>query len=517
MKHDLEYEEYIKFSDDYVLKLKDDDEIVDNLDEAIIIAEEYKRTGKYDWFRGQSGIWPLVSSRNRLTDIGIDEAEERLSSLLGWSIENKISDNIDYVESIAQHYKIPTLLIDFTTDPKVAGFFASDKSGYEPNEYSCIYCLNTENFNKKLNSYKKYLKLPENQLPRLLDVDIDNLWRLEAQNGEFMYQPSINLDSLHSLHRIVFKIRKNDVKYFDKAYIYPESKSALEERLDSFFLMEQNNTNAQNTNNFIQELEKNGMTVLKFEAGNELYIKEFIKNEEKLLNYKWSNENLKLWENKNLEKYKDIYTTEKIQFEIKSFKNTEQNKEIVFKQISKLLTSNVGIRRKAIKISVIDNEENTELIQKFEKYSKLIWHGMRKLPYENVEIAKVMSDLIQMIDISIEGYEHYDKDFIKIGFSDVIGSGNVAFVNKNLLFEAMRDDLNDFIIEKTTDVRTIIYHIRSPQLLYKFEKLKRLFVESIIISQVLFGSKVDSNENDEFSEIDFVIFSPVEIMFFGSP
>ena len=501
----IEFNQYNQYVDKYVETLRDNDIVVDNLDEALKLAEDYKKSGEYDLFRGQSGIWPLISSRNRLDDEGIYNANERLSYLFDWSKKNKLSENLDYVESIAQHYGIPTLLIDFTTDPKVAVYFASDKSGYEPNEYSCIYCLNTTIFNKRVDAYKKVSNLPEDHFPRLLDVDINSLWRLEAQSGELMYQPSIDLDSLYSLHRIVFKIKENDKKFFDKSYIYPESKSTLEERLDSFFLMERNNENAKNTKEFVEKLKKNGMTIFELEASEELYIKEFIKNEEMLLNHKWSDEDLKLWENKTIEKYKDIYTTEKILFEIESFKNKEQNKEIVFKQVSKLLTSNKDIRKKAIKFSIVDNEKNIELINRFEKCSNLIWNGMRKLPYENDEIAKVMSDLIQIIDVPISEYEYYDKDFIKIGFSDVTGSGNNAFVNKNLLYEAMRDDLQEFIIEKTEDVRTIIYHIRSPQLLYKFEALKKLFVESIIISQVVYAGN------------NFVIFSPTEVNVLGIP
>jgi histone deacetylase complex regulatory component SIN3 len=237
---------------------------------------------------------------------------------------------------------------------------------------------------------------------------------------------------------------------------------------------------------------------------NELYIKEFISNERKLLEHKWEQENLEQWDNKIVEKYEDVYTTEKIFFEIDSFKNIEQNKVVIYEQIIKLL-NNKDIRKKAIKFTITDNEKHIELIDKFEEYSNLIWNGMRKLPYENDEIAKVMSDLIQIIDVSISEYEKSDKDFLKIGFSDITGAGNDAFVNENFLYEAMRDDLKDCIVENTKDVMTLIYHIRSPQLLYKFEALKKLFVESIILSQVVYGGN------------NFVIYSPTEVRVFGLP
>lgn len=512
------------YSDEYIKELKYKDIVVNSLEEAIKLAEDYKKSGKYNWFRGQIGLWPLISSGNRLNDIERNEAEKKLKRFDNWANANGLFSGYDSSEAIAQHYGLKTMFIDFTTDPKIAAYFASDGINYKDYQYSCIYCLNTEDFEDSLKDIKKFFPdLPD--YPRLLDIEVDNLWRLETQKGKFLYQPCINFDWFYSMHRIVFKVKNNDIKFFDKSYIYPESKSVLEERLDSFFLMEQNNENSRNTKEFVEKSKENGMTIFEFEASEELYVKEFIKHEEMLLNYKWSDKDLKPWKNRTIEKYKEIYTTEKILFEIESFKNTEQNKEIVFKQVFKLLTSNKDIRKKAIKFSIVDNEKNIELMQKFEKYSNLIWNGMRKLPYENDEIAKVMSDLVQILDISISEYEKSDKNFLKIGFSDITGSGNIAFVNEKNLYEAMRDDLQEFIIEKTEDVRSIIYHIRSPQLLYKFEVLKKLFVESIIIAQVLYGSKIDVcydvdcnyKQNCNHSKKDFVIFSPTEVNVLGLP
>lgn len=77
-----------------------------------------------------------------------------------------------------------------------------------------------------------------------------------------------------------------------------------------------------------------------------------------------------------VEKYEDVYTTEKIFFEIDSFKNIEQNKVIIYEQIIKLL-NNKDIRKKAIKFTIIDNEKHIELIEKFEEYSNLVWNCMK--------------------------------------------------------------------------------------------------------------------------------------------
>ena len=491
---------YIK---EYVKELKHKDIVVDSLEEALQLAGEYKRSRKYDWFRGQTGLWPLLSSANRLNDEERNEAEEKLKRFDNWSYANNLFKDFDSSEAIAQHHGLKTMFIDFTTDPKVAAFFASDEINYKGYEYSCIYCLNTEDFNDSLKDIKKFFPdLPD--YPRLIDVDVDNLWRLEAQKGKFMYQPVVNLDWFYSLHRIVFKVKKNDIKLFDKSYIYPQVKSALEERLDGFILNEKTKENSEYLHNVIDKLKKTGAHIEILEVEDELYIEEFV-IKDRLLKHKWEQKDLELWENRIIEKYKDIYTTEKFLFKIESFEKIDENKFIINEQLSKLLNENQDIRQKAIKFLILDNEKNIELIEKFEKYSNLIWNGMRKLPYENNDIAKVISDLIQILDISVFEYEKFDKDFLKIGFSDIVGAGNSAFVNENFLYEAMRDDLKDCIIEDTKDVRSIIYHIRDPQLLYKFEAFKKLFVDSIILSQVVYGGN------------DFVIFSPTEIKVFGLP
>lgn len=488
------------YSDAYIKELKYKDIVVDSLEDALQLAESYKESGKYNWFRGQTGLWPLIPSTNRLNDKERNKAEEKLKEFDNWASINNLFTDLDSSEAIAQHFELQTMFIDFSTDPKVAAYFASDKANYKEYKYSCIYCLNTEDFNNSFEDIKKlFPNLPN--YPRLVDIEVDNLWRLEAQEGKFMYQPIINLDWFYSLHRIVFKVKENDIQLFDESYIYPESKSVLEEKIDRFFYYEKQKNRIKN----LKELVSNFEEIEYFEVDNALYIKEFIADEKIFLEYKWECNNVAKWENKTIEKYKDIYTTEKVLFKIKSFENIDINKSIIYEQLVELLNKNKDIRKKAINLSIIDNEKNLEFTKKFEKYSNIIWNGMRKLPYENEEIAKVISDIVQILYVSIYEYKNLDKNFIEIGFSDITGVGNRAFANKVFLFEAMRDDLNEFVVKETKDIRTIMYHIRSPQLLYKFESLKKLFVDSIIISQVVYGGN------------DFVIFSPMELKLFGLP
>ncbi len=495
---DIDVDAYIN---DYIKDLKRRDIFVeDGLEAALELAEQYKASGKYDWFRGQTGLWPLIPSAIRQSSREeFNKSEEQLRRFDNWIYENEISSDFDYIEAIAQHYGLKTFFLDFSTNPKVAAYFASDDIDYKEYKYSCIYCLNTHKFKEAIKEVKKYFpNIPF--YPKLLDIDVDNLWRLEAQEGKFMYQPIVNLDFFHSLHRIVFKVKENDIKLFDKSYIYPDAKSVLEERLDGFFL----NERARRIHDIFNKLKTDGIHFKRFKTGDELYIEDFV-NEEKLLDYQWSQEDLKRWENKTVEKFHDVYTNEKIVCKIDSFKNIHENKKIVYEKIERLLNDNQSARKTTISFSIDDKENDCKLTSKFEKFSNIVWNGMRKLPYENEEIAKVISDLMLIIDTSVFEYEKYDEKLIKIGISDRTGSGNDAFVNQELLLASMRDDLDECMVEKINDIGSILFHIRSPKLLYKFESLKKLFVESIVLSQVVYAGN------------DFVIFSPAELRLLGLP
>ena len=140
------------YINEYIKELKYKDIVVESLDEALKLLEDYKKSGEYDWFRGQTGLWPLIPTMARLSnDEEFKKAEEKLKRFDNWAYKNNISDDFDYIEAIAQHYgnygedeknRIKTFFLDFTVNPKIAAYFASYKINYKEYESSCIYCLN---------------------------------------------------------------------------------------------------------------------------------------------------------------------------------------------------------------------------------------------------------------------------------------------------------------------------------------------------------------------------------------
>lgn len=125
---------------------------VGDVEEAIELAEEFRRQGTYDWFRGQVEPWPPHTSLMRLYEQRGPAQVEHVKAKLGrfkdflrshrelW----EIAEDRNALFAVAQHYGIPTNYLDFTTEPAIAGFFACDTKQPKPGSDSCIYCLNTD-------------------------------------------------------------------------------------------------------------------------------------------------------------------------------------------------------------------------------------------------------------------------------------------------------------------------------------------------------------------------------------
>lgn len=118
------------------------DIVVNSLEDAIKEANKLKTEG-YNLFRGQSGLWPVVSNLNRLNGSERDEAIKKAFVVQHFLNQNSMLSQDETIAAL-QHYGIPTNFVDFTTDPNVAAYFTTSLSGKEPNEYGCIICIDKE-------------------------------------------------------------------------------------------------------------------------------------------------------------------------------------------------------------------------------------------------------------------------------------------------------------------------------------------------------------------------------------
>ena len=211
---------------------------VNNVDEAVELANNLKEEGGYDLFRGQTKNWPLKSSFGRQVDKNKkDEALEKMARFEWWVKRIKgleeIAKHPDDMIAVAQHYGIPTNFVDFTASPRVAGFFASYGRLEEENVESCILCLNSQ----ELIKFWKRLPSEYSPPPEILYLKVQNLWRLEAQHGVFLFCPYANFEQIYDLDRIYFPY-SGQISSVKEDEIFPERKSQLEILLDQYFMNE---------------------------------------------------------------------------------------------------------------------------------------------------------------------------------------------------------------------------------------------------------------------------------------
>lgn len=212
---------------------------VKNIEEAYLLLSKFQKMGKYNLFRGQSRNWEVVSSAARLKDEEFENHLENLKFLYIYFSNDKVLEkytkNIDEFFAIAQHYGFPTNYIDFTSDYEVALFFATNSSSNKFGENCSIICLNENDINNFFDKTKimyKDFRVP----PQIIKVEVDNLWRLQSQKGQFLFTPISHFEKYYDFDRIIFPFESSFSK-IDKEKIYPKNKSDLELYLDYFLML----------------------------------------------------------------------------------------------------------------------------------------------------------------------------------------------------------------------------------------------------------------------------------------
>jgi hypothetical protein len=219
---------------------------VDSVADAVALARELRDRGEYDWFRGQTVNWRVRASISRLPVEAQEEAWKDLDRFDQWCQAQPAlreqSETADSTIAIAQHYGMPTTFVDFTTEPEVAGFFASDGREAEvrkrQEEIGCdksvILLVNTKEVVETTGDWARALSDPNRQV-RCLTLDVSNLWRLDAQRGVFMDLRYTDFEADYPFDRILFPFDPEGAAPGRRSYYYPTRKSRLEQVIDHHF------------------------------------------------------------------------------------------------------------------------------------------------------------------------------------------------------------------------------------------------------------------------------------------
>lgn len=481
---------------------------VENIDKAYKLAKSFELEGKYNLFRGQAKNWKVIPTAGRLSLKKYSESFEKLKRLhYYFSAENSLKKycrRVDSFYAIAQHYGLATSYIDFTTDIKVAFYFATNSKHNKVGEDCSIICLNEDDFKDFVSFYKILYKNKNVVPPYIAKVNVDNLWRLQAQRGCFLFSPFQNIETLYDFDRITFPFSEN-FKGIGDNDIYPVRKSEIEILLDLYFDTEEKIKGAERFQKFIEE---NNFPVTRLSHHNNYEI--LTKKE---IHKSWKSSFHRKWDFSLTETLSSIKETRQIElFITKDLAIKEQIEQL--KTTLKKLFSNYEIKRNTL----IDFEfiSKTKLSKKLYKSlirnASLIWEGTRNLPYSEDEIINIISTYISL-EMSKEQsekieYSVNDEKLIILELANKYGGKTRCKASPSNVVLAFREDINEIVISTMPRPipSEILLHINTPRYIFDFSKLLDLFKKELIAYQVL-----ENSENNN----PVIFFSPSQLKTIG--
>lgn len=471
-----------------------------NLDSALKLVKYLKESGKYDLFRGQNHTFPLCPSIARKPDMA-EINTELLERFASWVHKqgtlSSLHNNLDAIIAVAQHYGMPTPFLDFTTEPEVAAFFASD-TGSAPRgkQTACILCLNRAAFEeswKDMNA--RYHADCGHSLVRLVDIDVQNLWRLHAQSGLFidMRVDADTFEMFSGMLHIYFPLPDyHDPNLNDK--YYPKNKSHIELLLDQHFLIETYDERAKKLELFF------GATI---QAGDLERL-----GEEKVFHHgqlpdvhpSWSEAELVSWRHEPNEVYNGNISSNIYALTVDITNDVKTAAAFIHTQIMEVLEKEHA--RKRLSVSWIVKDQAGILLYESEadegdeprllgEVVQLLFDGMRSKPYEDTEVASAIANYIVLNCYqSWEGMQELWGNIIGIE----LDGGNVrarGFCGELALVNALRSDLEELLTPgalvefKDQGVEFALSRLIDPSRLFEFNSFRKMFAEEVIPTTAL--------------------------------
>jgi hypothetical protein len=474
---------------------------------ALSLAKKFKSDGTYKLFRGQAKNWPVVSSLGRLLPNVDSEIEKKIKRLYyffqTYPSLSKYHSDVDWFWAVAQHYGLPTNYIDFTTKPEVATYFATHSNKNIVGESAVIICVNEHDFSRLIDSFKTVFEKDKVIPPYIAKIDVDNLWRLQAQEGCFLFSPYNNIEFFYDFDRIIFPytIPFDKLKVED---IYPERKSELEILLDQFFNTEGKLKAQKNFRKFIKE---SNLPVVRIEASDHSPLLK--KN---IVHSSWKSKIFRKWQFPLKEAYENTIEPILINVQLLSKKNIHFQIRNLIEQLIKCFYDHQINRNNQLKFNVILKPKlGKKMSRQINRSCCRIWDGMRNLPFKDLEIISVIAKYV-----CLELYEHKTHKTFSLSGEDLIlleilneyGSITRCHASPSKIVASFRKNIKKILIDDLTTIlhSEILLHVNNPKILFNFEKLIELFVDEIIAYQVLYNSD---------QENPVIFYTPSHISVFG--
>jgi len=493
---------------------------VSDVRQAIDLALRKRDAGEYDWFRGQAKNYPLAPSFARRTEPERQRALEKLGRFESWvhntpGLEELAEAGADHVLAVAQHYGLPTQFLDFTTDPEIAGFFACDSDDLVPGETSCIICLNT------VDLAQFWQHIPAKWAPpEFLRIDVSNLWRLQAQQGVFLFCPYQNIEKIYSFDRILFPARVKASKAM-RERMYPARKSQLEVLLDHYFM-----------NELLIEGDRRmastaaAMTVVRLDPLPEGIDTELAKAGIPPL-ASWQTQALASWRSTRDERLASVLGGGRKRLEIDLTADPVNIAEQVAAQVTATMSRGDAPRGVLIEWKCDGSPDPATGPDELGAALNWLWDGLRTLPYSDQDLAIGMGNCVGLSIAHQRARQlrpQLGQDYAawqdaadavlgaatEVGFDGADGSYSLGYASKASLLKCVRRDIADYLQPRFRDeilgnVVGLMQAIHAPDRLFEFEPLARVFARQLAPTQVLTRSG------------RAVFFSPARIIRMGLP
>lgn len=141
------------------------------------------------------------------------------------------------------------------------------------------------------------------------------------------------------------------------------------------------------------------------------------------------------------------------------------------------------------------------------KILKLLWEGLRGLPYDITDILRIIAKYIVLElnssnnhkPVSLSGHE-----LIPLEMTNPYGSITRGFASLYKVEEAFREDIDKIVLPKFRGCKgpELLLRVNDPRLVFGFDRLTELFVEELISYQAIYNGDLAH---------PIIFFNPIDI------
>ena len=479
---------------------------LDSFDTALEHLVNLAETRKFDMFRGQRRHWPLYPSMVRLEANARADALRSLTDFIEWAHSTPAmapyAQSTDAIIAIAQHYGLGTHLLDWTYNPITALFFALVGSPSD-SEHAAVFCARRDEVSGLKNS-------------RLIELDVVNLWRLEAQEGFFVEVPDKEAASTLENHCQIVTFPKPETTPFDRTAYYPPRKSDLEIKVDQFLQRDA----------VIPALEKLTEEVAYVHLSRwHTYPGAFFGRTPLSQNTQWETQ-LNRWMLIQVESLDSLSSLTLLEIgELLDGPPTEQFSNLRNQFLeSKEVSGRAGAMTFSLNWTNIDRERITHA----EKTLSTYWDGIRRLPFPIEAIADGLAALSLCLfnflknDTDAEAtFSQLFGEVVTVEFADLNGLHQAGPVSKEglagVISQEALDGLTPYVRRRAQEKPEDLFcFVLSPSDICDLDRFAALMAREVVVGQIAWNFIAALTNEDWDTVFEAPSYDPTNLAYFGT-